>query len=80
MSEQLAVALQSNQHESEVELSGSEEGRETQLFWYEYLSRRATADAEVREDDALVIQRERTRVRGSDAAAQVAGRLADLGK
>jgi len=78
MSQQRTVALQPPL-ESEVELEESQEGRDTQVFLYEYLSRRVTTDAEMRESDAQVIQRERDALRGADAAVQVAGRLADLG-
>ena len=79
MSQQRTVALQSTQ-ESVVNLEESQEGRDTQVFLYEYLSRRVTADDDMSESDASVIRGQREAVRGADAAAQVAGRLADLGE
>ena len=80
MSQQLTVALQPPQEE-DSDLSGTEEGRETQVFFYEYLARRVTTDSEIKESDARIIQGERESIRGgSEAAVQVASRLADLGK
>lgn len=70
--------------ETEEGLTGSEEGRETRAFFFQYLSRRAGNDNDLRETDAQIIHQEREQavqaVAGSsDAAAEVASRLADLG-
>lgn len=86
MSQQLTVSVPpSLEPEVEERLAGSEEGRETRAFFFEYLSRRANHDNDLRESDAQIIHQEREQavraVAGSsDAAAEVASRLADLGK
>lgn len=70
---------------TEPAIEGSEEGRETRAFFFEYLSRRAKNDSELRDSDAQIIHQERQEavqvvVGSSDAAAEVAARLADLGE
>ncbi len=60
-----------------------EEKQETSAFFFQYISRRAESDQEVKVSDAKIIreQREQAVLAVSDeAAVKVASKLADLGK
>lgn len=82
MSQQRTVSLPTDTEESEDPQVVEEEKKTTSAFFYEYISKRANKDQEMKTSDAKIIeeQREQAVQAVKDVSAiNVAAELADLG-
>ena len=83
MSQQRTVSLPTDEEESEDPRVVEEEKKTTSAFFYEYISKRANKDQELKTSDAKIIEEQRQQAvqKVKDVSAvNVAAVLADLGK